>query len=172
METDKINELMTRTFSGMGFYGRDLTLDSHLPSKYQPGLILHERGFVDLTYKLGGLTQPCRFLVASAMVKDLGVFNPDAAKTGHVVLSPGHYFKVLDVINVGNHTQILLLNFPAEAKQLFSDYTIEAEEQVKSRAKALFEKLLAAAPIEELQSQEWLERTSSPIGMDENGNLF
>ena len=51
----ELGQLWEETFSGVGFFHRDANLEDEVLEKYQPGLIIQERAFVDCSYLHGGL---------------------------------------------------------------------------------------------------------------------
>ena len=92
MDNKQIEEIYSKTFSGLTFFYRDTTLTENLISKYQVGQILTERGFTDMSYKGGGLATNLRYLIASPNAKDLSAFNPEGKQLGHVLLSSNAFF--------------------------------------------------------------------------------
>jgi hypothetical protein len=120
----------------------------------------------------GGLSENCRYLIASANAKDLSKFNPDSAKMGHFLLDTIAYFKVLDIEKIDNKTQVFLLNIPDNSLSLFKNSTSNLEEEITEKARKKFTDKINLAVVPELQNQEWKERTKSPIGMDNNGQLY
>lgn len=172
MNNTEIEEIYTRTFSGLTLFYRDTTLSEELISKYQIGQILTERGFTDMTYMGGGLLTNCRYLIASANAKELPAFNPDSKQFGHVVLKPNAFFKVLDIYKIGNKTQIFLLEIPATAVDFFVNVTSNMENEITKKAREDFDTKINSAPIPDLQTQDWKDRTEFPIGMNEKGEYF
>ena len=53
MTNEEIQAVMNSTFSGLAIFCRDLGLDENLISKYQPNQILIERGFTNVSHKIG-----------------------------------------------------------------------------------------------------------------------
>ncbi|MCX6319724.1 MAG: hypothetical protein NTW29_20765 [Bacteroidetes bacterium] len=172
MDNNQIEKIFSETFSGLTLFYRDTNLSDELISKYQTGQLIMERGFTDMTYMGGGTTSNLRYLIASAFGTDLSAFNPDAAKVGHVVLTANSYFKVLDIYRVDHTTQVFLLNIPAHGIDLFQQGTSNVEEEIIQKARDNFDANRKMEPIPELQNSDWLERTSFPIGMNDNGLFF
>ena len=123
MTNEEIQAIMTSTFSGLAFFCRDLDLKENLISKYQTNQILMERGFTDLSYKIGGITKNCRYLIASSNGKDLSMFSQHP-ELGHIPIQSGAFFKVLDIQKENGKTQILLLNIPQEGISIFANSKI------------------------------------------------
>ena len=172
MDIKRMEEFYNQTFAGLAFFYRDTALSESLISKYSVGQILTERGFTDMTYKVGGLTTNCRYLIASAHAKSLSAIDPESEKTGHVLLFSDAFFKVLDIYKIGEKTQICLLEIPGMAIDIFAGTTSVTEVDIAKKAKENFEIHLNRAPVAELQTQEWRERTQFPIGMNDIGEFF
>jgi hypothetical protein len=172
MDNKQIAEIYNQTFSGLTLFYRDTTLSETLSSKYTVGQILMERGFIDMSYKGGGLATNFRYLIASANAKDLSAFNPESAKHGHVILTANAFFKVLDIYKVGEKTQVFLLEIPSHAVDLFQRSTSNIEEDITKKARESFDAKVNAAPVAELQTPAWKERTEFPIGMNDKGTFF
>lgn len=172
MEKEQIEEIFNKTFAGLAFFYRDSKLNDCLVSKYQVGQILLERGFTDMSYKRGGLNSDVRYLIASANAKDLSMIDPSCARFGHVVLTSGAYFKVLDIYKINNKTQILLLNIPQIAIELFGKSSSNIEEDIIKSGKADFETTINLDVLPELQTKEWKQRIGFPIGMSDEGEFF
>jgi hypothetical protein len=120
----------------------------------------------------GGLSGNFRYLIASAHPKDLSKFNPDSAKIGHFLLDTITYFKVLDIYKIGDKTQVFLLNIPDNSISLFKNSSSNLEEEIIEKAQKRFREKIDAALIPELQTENWKERTKSPLGMSDNGEFF
>lgn len=162
---------MNSTFGGLAIFCRDLDLDENLTSKYQSNQILMERGFTDVSHKIGGMAKNCRYLVASSKGKDLSMFSPNP-EFGHIIIQSGAFFKVLDIQKENGKTQILLLNIPQEGVQIFAASKINIEDQIIEKGKEIFKKSIESEPLPELQANDWIERTSFPIGMNQEGVFF
>jgi hypothetical protein len=172
MDNKQIEEIYSITFSGLTLFYRDTTLSENLISKYQVGQILNERGFTDMSFRGGGLATNFRYLIASANAKDLSALNPDGNQVGHVVLTSDTFFKVLDIYKIEEKTQIFLLEIPATAIDFFASATSNVENDITKKARESFDTKVSTAPIAELQTTEWKERTEFPIGMNDKGELF
>ncbi|MFK7770708.1 MAG: hypothetical protein AB8F94_01160 [Saprospiraceae bacterium] len=171
MTNEEIQSIMNSTFGGLAFFCRDLDLDERLISKYQPNQILIERGFTDVSHKIGGFGKNCRYLVASSKGKDLSMFSQNP-ELGHIVIQSGAFFKVLDIQKGNGKTQILLLNIPQEGVSIFGNSKINIEDQIIEKGIEIFKKTIESKPLQELQSKNWIDRTSFPIGMNQEGIFF
>ncbi|WP_163398459.1 hypothetical protein [Flavobacterium fluviatile] len=172
MKNKRIKETLDETFSDLKLFYRDTDLTDSLIEKYKAGQIIKEKGFTDMTSMGGGLSGNFRYLIASANAKDLSKFNPDSAKIGHFLLDEISFFKVLDIQKIGNKTQVFLLHIPDNSLSLFKNSTSNIEEEITEKARQKFSSKINSPLIPELQTGDWKERTKSPIGMSENGELF
>lgn len=172
MKNSRLKTMYNETFSGLKLFYRDTNLSENLISHYKIGQIIQEKGFTDMSSIGGGLSGNLRYLIASAHPKDISKFNPESGKIGHFLLDSISYFKVLDIQKIGDKTQIFLLSIPDNSISLFKNSTSNLEEEIIEKARKKFKDKIDAALIPELQTENWKERTKSPIGMDDNGELF
>lgn len=172
MKNSRLKTIYNETFSGLKLFYRDTNLSEDLISKYKIGQIIQEKGFTDMNSIGGGLSGNLRYLIASAHPKDLSKFNPDSAKIGHFLLDSIAYFKVLDIQKIEGKTQIFLLNIPDNSISLFKNSSSNLEEEIIEKARKKFIDKRNIALIPELQTENWKERTKSPLGMSDTGELF
>jgi uncharacterized protein (UPF0297 family) len=172
MKNNRIKEILDETFSDLKLFYRDTDLADDLIEKYKVGQIIKEKGFTDMTSIVGGLSGNCRYLIASANAKDLSKFNRDSAKIGHFLLDEIAFFKVLDIHKINNKTQVLLLHIPDNSLSLFKNSFITIEEEIKEKARQKFSFQINAPLVPELQTENWKEKTESPIGMNDRGEMF
>lgn len=172
MKNARLKTMYHETFSGLKLFYRDINLSENLISNYKVGQIIQEKGFTDMSSIGGGLSGNFRYLIASAHAKDLSKFNPDSAKMGHFLLDSIAYFKVLDIQKIGDKTQVFLLNIPDNSLTLFKNSSSNLEEEIIEKARKKFIDKRNSDLIPELQTENWKERTKSPLGMSDNGELF
>ncbi|KQO29871.1 hypothetical protein ASF10_05010 [Flavobacterium sp. Leaf82] len=172
MKNARLKAIYNETFSGLKLFYRDTNLTEDIISNYKIGQIIQEKGFTDMSSISGGLDGNLRYLIASAHPKDLSKFNPDSAKNGHFLLDSIAYFKVLDIYKIENKTQIFLLNIPDNSLTLLKNSTSNLEEEIIEKARKKFNDKINLPLVPELQTENWKQRTKSPIGIDENGKLF
>jgi len=172
MKNARLKTMYHETFSGLKLFYRDTNLTESLISNYKVGQIIQEKGFTDMSSIGGGLSGNLRYLIASAHAKDLSKFNPDSAKIGHFLLDSIAYFKVLDIQKIGDKTQVFLLNIPDNSISLFKNSSSNLEEEIIEKAQKRFREKIDVDLIPELQTENWKERTKSPLGMSDNGELF
>lgn len=172
MKNARLKAIYNETFSGLKLFYRDTNLSENLILNYTIGQIIQEKGFTDMSSIGGGLSGNLRYLIASAHPKDLSKFNPDSAKIGHFLLDSIAYFKVLDVQKIDNKTQIFLLNIPDNSISLFKNSTSNLEEEIIEKARKKFKDKINLPLIPELQTENWKEKTKTPLGISYNGELF
>lgn len=172
MKNSRLKAIYSDTFSDLKLFYRDTNLPENLIANYKTGQIIQEKGFTDMTSIGGGLSENCRYLIASANAKDISKFNPDSAKMGYFLLDTIAYFKVLDIQKIDNKTQIFLLNIPDNSLSLFKNSTSNLEEEITEKARKKFRDKINLSLVPELQTQDWKERTKLPIGMNDLGELF
>jgi len=172
MKNARLKAIYNETFSGLKLFYRDTDLPDYLISNYKIGQIIQEKGFTDMSSMGGGLSGNIRYLIASAHPKDLSKFNPDSAKIGHFLLDTIAYFKVLDIQKIENKTQIFLLNIPDNSISLFKNSSSNLEEEIKEKAQKKFKDKIHSPLVTALQTEDWKERTKSPLGMSDAGELF
>ncbi|KQB41024.1 hypothetical protein [Flavobacterium aquidurense] len=172
MKNARLKAIYNETFSGLKLFYRDTNLTEDIISNYKVGQIIQEKGFTDMTSMGGGISENTRYLIASAHAKDLSKFNLDSAKNGHFLLDTIAYFKVLDIQKINNKTQVFLLNIPDNSLTLLKNSTSNLEEEIIEKARKKFNDKINLPLIPELLTENWKERTKSPIGIDENGKMF
>lgn len=86
---------MNMTYRGLQMFVRDVNLGS-LASKYEPDLILTEKGFTDASIRVGGMVTSHRFAILSNHMADFSEFEHET-NWGLCVANRDSYFKVLDV---------------------------------------------------------------------------
>lgn len=172
MKNKRIKEILDETFSDLKLFYRETDLTDNLIEKYKVGQIIREKGFTDMTSIDEGLSGNFRYLIASANAKDISKFNPDSAKIGHFLLDEITFFKVLDIQKIENKTQVFLLHIPDNSLSLFKNSTSNIEEEIIEKARQKFISKINSPLIPELHTQGWKERTKSPIGMNDHGEMF
>ena len=93
-----------------------------------------ERGFTDMSFKGGGISTNCRYLIASAFGKDVSSIMPDTVEFGHTMLPSGAFFKVLDIYNIEDKSQIFLLNIPENTAEFFDKATSKYRKRHRSKS--------------------------------------
>ena len=162
--------VIASTLNQSSFYVRDCNLSDELADKYEVGQILTEKAFVDATDKIGGISTTHRYLILSNGMADLSQFEKGTDWGIHTA-NVNSKFKVLDIYRKHGKTQIFLLQLPEGFEEVFTLSNNLINQRIEYSRK-LFDSCLSKAIIEEVNSHDWLERVSFPLGMDENGNFF
>jgi len=163
-------EVYKATYEGSGLFVHDINLPEEFAVKYEIGDIIKERGFVDMTNRIGQMTTSHRYAIISNHVADLSQFENSTKWNLHTAAA-GSKFKVLDNYTYNGKTQILLLHLVDGLEEFFVDDSTINMEYVQN-ARKIFEESFENQVIPEVNSDEWLERCSFPIGMDDKGNLW
>lgn len=151
-------------------YVRDVNLDEKLAGKYEIGQLILEKGFVDASSRIGGMITTHRYLIVSKYMADLSEFEKDTNWGLHVAKNNSK-FKVIDIYEYGCKKQIVLLHLPEGFESVFEN-TISIEREFVADCRKEFEKTLKLDVIDDLTSDEWLERCSFPLGMSDEGEFF
>jgi hypothetical protein len=161
-------------------YYRDAELDENVISKYAAGQIIRSQTFVDVSGFAGKPTKNCRFIIASSKAAPfyaLKLVDPKTERWRLHIINANSYFKVLDICRKDGITQIFLLHIPAKGIEVFRHSVVDfgegdVEKQFIEKARASLDKMLAMSPVPELEEEEWIERTKSPIGLDMDNRFF
>lgn len=165
---EQIEQIVNNTFAGLGLFYRDTSLSEKQLSAYKPRMILQSKGFVDASFRGGGIVTKHRFLIASARAKNAAIFE-HGTNWGLVIMNAGSYFVVLDVFTVADKTQITLLHIPEEGIDFFAQAKTNIEDQIVTKAREDFALKLLSPPVPELTTADWLNRTSLPVGLNAEG---
>ena len=157
-------------YDNAGLFVHDINLPNEWAEKYEIGALIKERGFVDMTNRIGQMTTSHRYAIISNHVGNLSQFEHGTNWGLHTATSNSK-FKVLDVYEFKEKTQILLLHLIDNLEDFFVDNDTIDEDYV-ALARKIFEESFEKDIIEEVNSEEWLERCSFPIGMDNEGNIW
>ena len=158
------------TYENSGLFVRDINLPKEFAEKYEVGALIKERGFVDMTNKIGQMTTSHRYAIISNHVANFSQFEHGTNWSLHITASNSK-FKVLDVYEFNGKTQILLLHLIDNLEEFFADNDTIDNDYV-DLARKIFEESFEKEIIPEVNTEEWLERCSFPIGMDNEGNLW
>jgi hypothetical protein len=157
-------------YENTGLFVHDINLPKEWADKYEIGALIKERGFVDMTNKIGQITTSHRYAIISNHVANFSQFEQETNWNLHTAATNSK-FKVLDVFTYNEKTQILLLHLIENLEDFFVDNATIDEDYV-FLARKIFVESFEKEIIEEVNTPEWLERCSFPIGMDNEGNLF
>ena len=165
-----IDEIMNITYPGLTMLYRDVNLGD-LGSLYKKGMIIQEKGFIDTSKRGGGIITTHRFAIFSKHYMDVAEYE-QFTNWGLCIIQRNSYFKIIDVYKANGKTQITLLHLPEQYWWFFENVKIGIDQQVVDFARKRLEECLVIDPVLELTSENWLERCSFPLGMDDRGNRF
>jgi tetratricopeptide (TPR) repeat protein len=172
-DSDVLGQLWKETFTNVGFFYRDADLADEVLEKYQQGMIIQERAYVDCSYLDGGLAARHRYLIITGKARDLHALVGMDRKYGPAIIQRNCFFKVLDVYWLRGHAQITLLHIPEELiGHLQTQELNEMEKKMVEAARTNFEENLARPAVPALTEAKWLERVAFPLGTSEEGDLF
>lgn len=170
------------TLPGLQFYYRDTDAPIIVDTTYHVGDILRAGAFVDVTTKLLKPAHKTRYIIASAHaamwyeVDDICRHNPYVKAWNLCTLHFNSYFKVMDVYQKEEVTQVFLLHIPAaavfflghdeSAMNFVNKATGQEATFVEMARKSLDEKLQMEVHPRSLD-KEFVERMHHPIGLDE-----
>lgn len=157
-------------FTQSSRYVRDVNLNPEIAGKYEAGQILTEKGFVDASDKIGGMKTTHRYLILSGYMADLSQFESETNWGIHTA-NRNSRFKVLDIFEVGDKTQILLLHLPDAFESVFENKT-DVEEEFIERERENFLEDLKKDVVSDLDDGIWIERCRFPIGMSDEGEFY
>lgn len=93
---DQVTDVLLKlACSGLHFFYRDSDLSDELLDKYQVGMVIRERAYIDASCYPGGLLAKHRYLIATNKAVPIFLLEPKD-DTGLVVLPRDSHFKVLD----------------------------------------------------------------------------
>ncbi|WNY23485.1 hypothetical protein MmiHf6_07920 [Methanimicrococcus hongohii] len=168
----KAEEAVNQTIPGLTMFVRDVNLPDSLAQKYEPGMIIREKAFVDASMRVMGMVTTHRYAILSNHMADFGPYE-HGTNWGLCVAARDSRFKVLAVHKYSGKTLILLLHLPDnESWRVFLNAQFSIEEEIILSSIGRFEYKCNLAPIPELAADSWLVRCSFPIGMDDEGNFF
>ena len=168
----QMEQVINEIFPGLTMYVRDVNLSPVCAEKYEPDMIIMERGFTDASNRVMGMVTMHRFAILSNHMADFRPYEHDT-NWGLFVAQSGTHFKILDVYESQGRTQITLLHLPDDERwKIFENVKISLENQIVEMSRQRFEAKSMMDPIPELTSEGWLRRCSRPLGMDDQGNLF
>ena len=165
-------KLMNDMFPGLQMFVRDCNLSPACFSKYSPGMLIREKGFTDASCRVMGMVTTHRYAILSNHMGNLNAFE-HGTNWGLCTAQRDSHFKVLDVYEYKDRTQILLLHLPDDDRwKMMENAEFDIEKQLIQTSRQRFENKSVQPPVPELATREWLDRCVFPIGMDDHGNLF
>ena len=161
-----------KIYPGLTMLVRDVNLPAGFAEKYKEGMIIREKGFVDCTFRVGGMVTTHRYGILTNHAGNLSKFE-EGTNWGLCVCNKDSHFKVLGTHTCGGKTIILLLHLPDDPSwKLFENVVINTDKKLVEECIKRFEAKCGLPPIPEVSSPQWLDRCAFPVGMDDSGNFF
>ena len=168
----QLQEVINEIYPGLMMFVRDVNLPEGLAEKYVLGEIIRERAFTDASARVMGMKTTHRYAIMSNHMADLSSFE-HGTNWGLCVAQRDSHFKVMDVFTYDGKTMILLLHLPDDERwKMFIDTHFSIDDQLIEDCRNRFTNKCNEEVIPELATEEWMERCSFPLGMDDKGNLF
>jgi hypothetical protein len=157
------------TFLGLEVFFRDADLAPEVLSKYKPGIVIQETGFIDVSQMEGGPVAQVRYQIYTSKWDS---FKQSFPLYRAWTMPRGCYFKVLDVYMEQEHAAVTLLHVPTYSVPYFAQNHDPEEENVAKEGRRRFGRALGEGPSAVMKEDYWRRRTAFPIGIDENGAFF
>lgn len=168
----KMEQVINKTIPGLTMFVRDVNLPDDIARKYEPGRIITEKAYVDASHRVMGMITTHRFAILSNHMASFESYE-HGTNWGLCVANRDSRFKVMAQHEYSGKTLILLLHLPDDEDwKMFKNVVINIEEDMIVSSIERFENKCTLEAIPELSTQEWLERCSFPIGLDNEGNFF
>jgi len=171
--TQLIEKVINHTLQGLTMYVRDVNLPAELVNKYDRGMIIKERIFVDASRRVQGMITTHRYAILSNHMVSFEALEEDRNWGLHVANRESR-FMVLDVHEYRGKTFIILLHLPdGEDWKMFQTIGIGnlKEELIASSIERL-ENICDFEAAPELSTDMWLDRCKIPLGIDSKGNFY
>jgi hypothetical protein len=168
----KMELVINKTIPGLTMFVRDINLPVDIAKKYEPGLIIREKAYVDASHRVMGMITTHRFAILSNHMANFESYE-HGTNWGLCVANRDSRFKILAQHEYSGKTLILLLHLPDDDDwKMFQNVVINIEEDMIATSKERFENKCNLEPVPELTTEEWLQRCSFPIGLDDSGDFF
>lgn len=172
VDVKKLEDLANELFPGLTMFVRDVNLPQNAFEKYEIDAVIREKAFVDASARVMGMITTHRYAILSNHMIDISAME-HGTNWGLCVANRDSRFKVLDIYEYEGKTQILLLHLPEDYRwKYFENTKFSIEDDLIRDSRERFKNKCLTEPVPELATQEWLDRCSFPIGMDEEGNFF
>ena len=164
-------EVMNWVLPGLQLFYRDTDTPINIQESFHGGDVIRAGFFIDMSPYAGKPMHRYRYIIASSHAASLVM--PRDRYPLHV-LHYNSYLKVMDIYVKNGVTQIFLLHVPAKA--IFSPWigsqlniSFNGEQTVVDIARQSLDTKMELPPRELLEEEEWLDRTSWHVGVDEEG---
>ncbi len=169
--TELVKAAIQATCSNLTQHCRDANLPYEITHKYQKGMIIRERGFVDATALSGGIITNHRYIILSNHMAHLFQFEDDK-KWALCVANKDSRFLVLGKAEGKGKRVTVLLHLNNETWQLFKSLDMNIFQNLLNDCYNSFKECIGKEPIASVSTDEWLARCQFPVGMSDNGEFF
>lgn len=152
-------------------YCRDANLPEELMHKYQRGMIIRERAFVDATALTGGVITSHRYIILSNHMVPLPQFEGDKQWALCIANKDSRFLVLGKAAGQGKRVTVLL-HLHNDTWQVFQSIDMNIFQNLVSDCFQTFAKCVNQAPIPSVSTAEWLDRCKFPIGMSDSGVFF
>ena len=170
-KAELVKAAIQQTCSNLTQHCRDANLPYELTHKYQKGMIIRERGFVDATALSGGIMTNHRYIILSNHMVPMLQFEGDK-QWALCVAGKDSRFLVLGKGEGKGKRVTVLLHLNNETWQLFNSIDMNIFQNLLNNCYNSFKNCIGKEPIASVATEEWLARCQSPVGMSDNGDFF
>lgn len=170
-DTNLVNDVIQKTCSGLTLYCRDANLPYEITHRYNKGMIIRERGFVDATALTGGIITSHRYLILSNHMAPLFQFEGNK-QWALCVANKDSRFLVLGKAEYKGKRVTVLLHLMNDTWQLFKSIDMGFFQKLRNDCYSTFKECVDKEPIPSVSTDEWLARCQFPIGMSDTGDFF
>ena len=156
---------------GLQLFYRDTDTPINIQESFHIGDVIRAGFFIDMSTYAGKPMHRYRYIIASSHAASLVM--PEDRYPIHV-LHYNSYLKVMDIYEKNGVTQIFLLHIPAKA--IFSpwigsqlDISFNGDQTLVDIARQSLDTKMELPARELLEEEEWLDRTSWHVGVNEEG---
>lgn len=167
-----LQKVLNETYPGLTMYVRDVDMAPELVEKYETGMIIRERGFVDASCRVMGMETTHRYAILSNHMDNL-TQEEEGTNFGLFVAGRNSHFKVLGKHSYEGKTVIFLLHLPDnENWKLFENTVIDLDKKLVADCIRRFEAKCLLPPVQDHTCLQWKVRCLFPIGIGEDGRFF
>lgn len=168
---DLIKAAIQTTCSNLIQHCRDANLPYEITHKYQKGMIIREKGFVDATALSGGIVTNHRYIILSNHMASLAQFEGDK-QWALCVANRDSRFLVLGKAEGKGRRVTVLLHLNDDSWQLFKSIDTSIFQNLLNDCYNSFKECIFKEPIASVSTDEWFARCQFPVGMSDSGEFF
>ena len=170
-DNEAIKIAIQQTCSNLTQHCRDASLPYEITHKYQKGMIIREKGFVDATALSGGIIKNHRYIILSNHMAPLFHLEGDK-KWALCVANRDSRFLVLGKAEGKGKRVTVLLHLNNDTWQLFKSINMNIFQNLLNDCYNSFKECIDKKPIASVSTEEWFTRCQFPVGMSDNGVFF